>query len=374
MTCLINFSDRRGLSGILLFSLLMFFKAGIAEGNGFTEELKRHALIIAVYPVENLTGRVAPLKEFGQLIKDELRKRGVDILDEDRLSSFMASHRVRYVAGIDTQTAVALGKETGVQAVLIISLELYNDIPPPKIAIRGRLVSVGRWPEILWMDSVSLTGDDSPGLFELSIVNDPLILMKKAVMRFVELLSKGLLEVSSNTGSEGIDRVKDENGAFSAQMMKKRRVIVMPFFNKSGRNYAGEIMRNHFIEQLTKKGWFSVVEPGVLREILLQFRIIMADGPSLADIRAIASVIDVDFVFSGTVFDYNDYSGPIGIPKVGFIVNVVDVSKEKMIYSSMGYRRGNYNVFLFDWGTIRTAHRLAAIMAEEVVDEFQESR
>ena len=55
-------------------------------------------------------------------------------------------------------------------------------------------------------------------------------------------------------------------------------MAVIPFTNRSDRKYAGELMVLHFVNQLRKIGKFHVIEPGVIRHELLQYRVIMEEG------------------------------------------------------------------------------------------------
>ena len=106
--------------------------------------LREQNVRIAVYPVENLSGTPAPLKEIRQDLIDRLKLKGVRILDGEALEKFMAKHRIRYTGGIDKDTAMAFKTDAGVDSVLITSLELYSESVPPKISLTSRLVSTRR--------------------------------------------------------------------------------------------------------------------------------------------------------------------------------------------------------------------------------------
>ena len=136
---------------------------------------------IAVFPFENLSGSAVPLKSLRTSLSEELRRRGLRLLEEDALEKFMTRHRVRYTAGIDEQIARALKEETGVEGVLLTSIELYSEGVVPKIALTSRLVSTGDAPTILWMDGVGMAGDDHPGILNLGFISDPGLLTRKAL-------------------------------------------------------------------------------------------------------------------------------------------------------------------------------------------------
>ena len=251
-------------------------------------------LHIAVLPVQNLSGAAAPIKDIRQSLINNFKKQGFDILEEELLEKFMARHRVRYTGGIDGMTAQALKEETSVGAVLITSLELYDDRYPQKIALTSRLVSTGDKPTILWMDSIGIAGDDSPGILGLGLIEDPHALQEKAL----QLLTRSLTEYPSGrrdrldtrTGKKELWPEAPEcpppaspspcpysyvtkhppviNDRITIEWIKKKfspkvsylspvmasgtkyTVTVTPFLNESERKNAGEIMALHFIRAL----------------------------------------------------------------------------------------------------------------------------
>jgi hypothetical protein len=136
---------------------------------------------IAVFPIENLSGTPAPLKELGSELLVELRQEGMRLIEPGAVDDFIETHQVRYLGGIDEKTAAILREATGADAVLITTLELYSDVSPPKFSIIARLVSIKDVPEIIWMDSVGIAGDDSPGILGLGLIDDIKVLRGKGL-------------------------------------------------------------------------------------------------------------------------------------------------------------------------------------------------
>jgi TolB-like protein len=324
---------------------------------------------IAVYPVENLSGTPSPLKEIRQSVINRLKTGGFSVLEEGILEKFMAKHRIRYTGGIGQGTARAFKEETGTEAVLISSVELYSDGVPPKIALIARLVSTGDKPVILWMDGVGLAGDDSPGILGLGLIEDPQELRKKAMASLLDSLIRYL---SGKKGEMGVKSVKRK---FSPKIVyrspelspdKKYSVAVVPFFNSSDRKNAGEITALHFVEALTRFENFDVIEPGVVRQGFLNLRVIMEEGVSLANADIIFSILNVDLILSGKVLDYQDYQGVLGTPKVNFSVLLIERKSRLIVWSSESYNEGDNGVFLFDWGKINTAYTMTSQMAQAI--------
>jgi TolB-like protein len=147
---------------------------------------------------------------------------------------------------------------------------------------------------------------------------------------------------------------------------RKYRVAIAPFFNRSERKYAGEIMVLHFIRQLKRFDNFEVIEPAMVRQELLNSRIIMQDGISLADADALFAGLDADLLVSGRVMDYQDYQGALGKPKVDFSSMVIERKSREVVWSSDSHNEGDDGVFLFDRGRVNTAHAMASQMVQRV--------
>src|SRR5512139_3756010 len=176
MTSSTSFSNR-----VLVVLLAALVVQGCAAVTPQVLPVVSQAPLIAVLPVQNLSGGSAPLKELRQSILEILRKQGVGLLSDEDLQAFMARHRMRYVGGIDAGLSRAFGAETGSGGVLVVSLAHLDETPPPKVALFARLVSTGEIPKVIWTDSVGLAGDDAPGLLDIGLIEDPLVLAEKAL-------------------------------------------------------------------------------------------------------------------------------------------------------------------------------------------------
>ena len=355
---------------VILFAGLLFF-IGCTTGKGATKENlpgMGGRFLIAVLPMENLSGTAAPLREIRGALIDGLKARGIDVLQEDPLEKFMARHRIRYSGGIDKITAKEFKDEINCQAVLITSLELYNDTNPPKIALISRLVSSGDNPAILWIDGIGLAGDDSPGILGLGLIEDPKTLQKKVLNRLLDSLRESLSGGKESKGLEVKRKFRPKISFRSPVMEGKRKytVAVVPFFNRSERKYGAEIMSLHFVKHLKGFEQFDVIEPGVVRQQLLSLRIIMDQGVSLADAEAIFAKLNVDLVVTGQVLDYQDYQGSFGKPKVDFTAEVIERKSRKVVWSSTSYNQGDDGVFFFDWGRVNTASAMASQMVRSI--------
>lgn len=357
------------LSGAILFFFI--FLSGCATTKKMVTAEPQSAqgkLNIAVFPIENLSATAAPLKDIRLYLIERLIAQGFHILKDDVLEKFMAQHRIRYAGGIDRQTAKAFKEETGTEAVLITSLELFSDRVPPKIALISRLVSTGDNPVILWIDGIGLSGDDSPGILGLGLIEDPKELIGKALgslSKSVAAFLSGNKQTANDKGSQKFD----PKVAYRSPVLdpdRKYTLAVTPFFNRSDRKYGGEIMVLHFVRQLKEFENLDIIEPGVVRQDLLNLRIIMDEGVSLANADIISDTLNADLILTGKVIDYQDYQGVFGTPKVDFSIQLLERKSREVVWSSSSYNTGDDGVFFFDRGRVNTAHNLASEMARSI--------
>jgi hypothetical protein len=354
---------------IFLVFVLLLGKAWATEGTSKNAHTRGGKIFIAVLPFQNLSGTMAPLKEIRRLYVSELKKRGFHILEDEALERFMARTRIRYTGGINRAVAQAFKNETGVEGVLITSLELYSEVNPPKIALTSRLVSAGDNPTILWIDGAGLAGDDSPGILGLGLIEDPRALLEKAVARLTgsigEYFAKGKGHI------KGLKRKFRPKASYRSDLFnpgERYTVAVVPFLNMSGKRNAGEILELGFIRSLERFEQFDVIEPGLVRQQLLTLRIILPEGISLANADALFATLNADLILAANVFDYQDYQGVFGKPKVGFFVQLIGRKSKEVVWSSDSYNQGDDGVLIFDWGKVNTAHAMASQMTQWIVE------
>jgi hypothetical protein len=358
------------LCGAMILLGTLFFAFGCGgrpEAFQASSPAQEVRLRIAVFPVENLSGRVAPAGEIRRLLIQRLTSQGFSVLDDAALDRVITAHRIRFTAGVEKELAKAISEDAGVQAILIPSIELYDQTNPPKVAMFCRLVSTGDTPAILWIDGAGLAGDDSPGILGVGLIEDPQTLVQKAV----ESLARSLAQYDSETREEpkkGARKFRPKT-VYRSEILDaadKYSIAVVPFFNKSGRKYAGEIIALHMIRNLMTFQNFEIVEPGIVRQELLRYRVIMSDGVSLPETETILNAVNADLVLNGEVLDYQDYLGPEGTAKVDFSVLFIERKTRKVVYSSFSQNSGNDGVYFFDWGRVNTAHAMASQMARAI--------
>lgn len=393
---------------------------------------------IAVFPMENLSGTPVPLKELNDELNAVLKRAGVLIIEPAAVESFVESHRVRYLGGIDEITAAVLSAETGADAVLISTVELYSEAFPPKFSLISRMVSLKGVPEIVWMDSVGIAGDDAPGVLGLGLIDDLKVLRGKGVgligvslkryfsdppVRKQRVSARARREEDPFTLRELMEGIKAEKrlltdpsyprsrsrdtwgepdgtsiyedmspqnkfngglflsrynplGWYSSRDLlveQERTVAIIPFFNRSTRKHAAELQVLHLAKQLVADGSFKILEFGVIRDKLLNMRVIMNDGISIPSLDLVGISLGVDLLLNGVVFDYLDTVGYGSYPRIDFSMQMFDRDNKNILWSSYSHNQGNDGVYFFEYGRVTTAGALADKMCRALVLKLVEN-
>jgi hypothetical protein len=139
--------------------------------------------------------------------------------------------------------------------------------------------------------------------------------------------------------------------------------------NETKRGEAGEVVALHFLRQLATIPGVRIVEPGLVRKQLLEFRLIMPGGVSLDQASAMLKMLRANLVVSGYVRRFDEG----GVPRIDFTTLVLDRRRESIVWESTSYGQGTDGVVLFDFGTVSAPSNLLCAMAGSTVTVFHAS-
>jgi TolB-like protein len=338
-----------------------------------------HGTSIAILPFENLGDAAAPVAEIRETLRRKLADRGIVLLDDESLQKFMRQHRMRYIGGLARDMGRALSTETGAVAALVTSIDLYAEKDPPKLALTCRLVSAGEETHVLWMESAGLAGDERPGFLGLGRIEDPLVVRGRVTDRIAEALARHLSGAQARRDIAPLQprepRRFRPRSAYRSPVAPAAgsgpvRVAVLPFSDESATRHAGEILSLQILASLVRAGGVEVVEPGVVREVLLNARLIQEEGPSIPQADLLRSLLQVDVVLFGDVTEYTETGAGAAEPEIDFSVRAIDTARRQVVWSSVSHARGDDGIFFFGLGRVPTAHALATEMARGLVGEL----
>src|SRR6266568_2743000 len=331
--------------------------------------------LIAVFPVQNASGGNAPIRALGDALEEALAKRGIPTVPRRDVEAFLARNRFRFTGGVDRKMAQAL-RDEGIEVVLVPTLEQYAAPAPPRLALALRIVETRPIPTVAWAELVARSGDDSPGLLGLGVVE-----------RFEELERQVVAAAAASVEGWTRTRARGEPCARDARFEPRRQfrapvlddvgrrtVAVLPFRNETPRRGADEVVANELLAQLTRSGSFEVLDPAVVREQLLEHRLVLEGGVSIDRAMTILDLVQADLIVSGVVQLYSAPAGSRTAPTVGFSAFVIDRESAELVWSSSSVANGEDGVFLFGSGRIASASALACRMTRGVVDGIAGAR
>jgi hypothetical protein len=243
--------------------------------------------------------------------------------------------------------ARAIGEEIGATGVLLTSVDDWEIVEPPRFAITCRWISADADASVGWMETSAHHGHERPGMFGLGLVASIEILVLRATDEVADSLAAGV----GNIGTQALERVPDRfrpgtfavdpDWAASVASGRPVRAAVLPFLVDEGLRDTGEVLSNQLVRWLPATGRIEILEPGVVREALLEARVIQEGGPSLPQVDALRALLDVDLVVSGRVTDYEAMGSSPGSPFVGFSVRGIDVHTRQAVWTSFSFARGD---------------------------------
>ena len=147
---------------------------------------------LAVLPIDNATGVLAPLDIVERILVESLGERGFVVAPREHVEGFLAQRRIRYTGGLGFEVLRAMGQDLSVDAVLVTSEDLWVEEAPPRLGLNARAVRA-RDGAILWAEEIALAGEDRPGILGLGLISDPKALATAVIRRLAESLQEGLL-------------------------------------------------------------------------------------------------------------------------------------------------------------------------------------
>ena len=271
---------------------------------------------------------------------------------------------------MDPQGARAARDELKVGGVLVTTIERYLPGPPPRVGISMRLVSATDDPAILWIDGIGRSGDESPGLLGLGLESSVKKLEREVVSDLARSLARAVRDGGPRAPRCEAKRTFSPHVRYRAPRLSEvpsPRIAVLPFLNRARQASAGELMSLGVVRGLSAIDRFRVLEPGVVRDLALRFRLILEGGVTVQQARTMLGALEVDVVVTGEVFEYVD-GGSAGATRAHFSITAMDGRTGKVVWQSASYSSGDEARTVFDFGEVTSVQELRCLMVRNVVD------
>lgn len=338
----------------LLFAIsyLPFTDANAAQPSNlpsstFTKGAQKE--IIAIFPFENLTDNQDALTLVMPVLKAQLKKKGIEILDENIVTKFLLKERIRYTGYIPRDIAQKMGKELNASAILVGSINSFWLSENPQAGLSARLINSSNGT-IIWANQAAASGDD-----------------------FTTILGLGTVKTSDKLIPLIVDRLL---ASFSISPPHKEkefthRIAVIPFQNSSKHKDAGKIVTYMFLAELFKNKIFEPVEYGDIRRMIVDLRIKHEGELDYKSIESLAKSLDVDGILVGTVELYSEGLDTSSPPEAAIYARLIDTRKNRILWCDGYQLRGDEKVIAFDWGRIRSVDNVAYKVVQKLIEKME---
>jgi len=326
---------------------------------------------MAVIPFENLSGiRVASI-EIMPLIEKTVSQKGYQTLKKETLEKFLAEERIRFLDSIPTSVTQKLAKKFGLEAILTGTILSYVSGINPQVGLSARLIS--KEGDILWGQTIGITGEDMMGILELGRVEKIQDLSPIAVNHLLKTLrlKEGSVHLK---GQGGIKQALLMSGprVYRSKMLDSKEILrigVFPLDNWSTNREAGRIFLNLLILRLTNRELSKVTEPADVREIMIAEGIRSFDELNLDQLKRLQMRLNTRLFIGGTIYKYSEGLGAAGLasPEVELNLIMIDAETGKILWSGNHIRKGQDYMTFFEFGLIRNSVTLADQVLEEMV-------
>ncbi len=329
----------------LLFTLcfLLFAVQGYAKQNELGER-------IVIFPFENFSEDKNALAYVMPLIKEEIKKKGLILVDEDEVDKFLLKKRIRSTAYISRETAKKLSNELKVNVVLLGSINTFSSIETPHIGLSARLIRCSD-NSIIWANHQAATGED-----------------------FITVLGIGRIESMEKLARRVINKLFDSFNLTPRykEIESSYKIAVMPFYNKTKIRDMGMIVTYMFITELFKNERFIPMEFGDVRQLIVDLRIREKGEISLKNTKSISDLSGVDGIIVGTVDTYKIGLSDTSPPEVSISARLLDARTNKILWSDFDTYKGDDDIIVLDWRRIRSVENVAYKVVSRLIGKMSE--
>ncbi|MGB9716205.1 MAG: hypothetical protein ACPL1G_07350 [Thermodesulfovibrionales bacterium] len=347
----VNQSEKVKVLLLASTSLLIALCSIIFASHGYPAQ-QSQKIKIALFPFENLTDEKIALEQVMPVLRNQLERKGLELLDDNILNNFLLKKRVRNTGYISKDLAHEARNELRVDAIITGSINSFYLKENPQVGILIRMIDTSDG-NILWADQSSTTGEDFTTILGLGTV--------KSMDKLISLVVERLLSSFSNAS---FHKVKELT----------HKIAVMPFKNKSKHRDAGMVVTYMFLVELFKNRNFDPVEYGEIRETVVNLRLRQKGELDYKSIRKLSDILGVDGVLMGTVEQYSDGIDTSSPPEVAISARLINARKNRIIWSDSIHFKGDEEIKVLDWGRIRSIDNVAYKVVSKLIQKMEKAK
>ncbi|MBU2520694.1 MAG: hypothetical protein KKD50_00525 [Proteobacteria bacterium] len=156
---------------------------------------------IAIIPFDNLSGENYSIAfNFNNSLYDYLNREKLHVINKDILEQFFIKRRIRNIGSINRAVIRELGNVLGVDAIIMGSINELSGDKNPEVDLSVQMVDTLD-SSIIWMNSVSISGDDFATFLGIGKIRS----IEKLVEIAIKDLFKGLPKTFEGKKEKGMD-------------------------------------------------------------------------------------------------------------------------------------------------------------------------
>lgn len=307
---------------------------------------------IVLLSLTNYTTSPDAIGLFEPILRAQLGTLGMRVPEGDAVRQVLREHRIRAVGEVPTTGAAALHAELGADYALTGSYDVFiPDGVAPEAALSLRLIDLSTLT-VVWARSVGATGRDFESVFGLGQI----VATDDLAARLVA------------TATDGLRKVLDPSTGATAP--RGERVAVIQFDDIVLDAPGSGIVTAQTITQLVRRG-YTVVEPGVVRELFFDFQRFPRGGIDYELLAALHDSLGVALVVTGAVDQFHTGVPSVeqSYPSIAINGRVIDTETGRIMWIAQVSGDGDHELVL-GMGSTRAAAGVTGSTTSHMLNEL----
>ncbi|MEJ2191227.1 MAG: hypothetical protein P8Y39_02610 [Nitrospirota bacterium] len=298
---------------------------------------------VAVLPFQNLSDVYEARGLVMASVKEQMRKKGVDLVDDDDLKKVLLDMRVRSFGSLPEDVAAVLGARLGVRSVLVGCIFYAAEKDDPQLGLTARLIDT-KTGRVVWAEQSAASGEEFAKALGLGRIDTLEDLAPKAAGRLLETFTVQPMPL--------------------LQQESTFKIAVIPFENNTQTPHVGIVASYIVVVELFKSRRFDVIEYGNVREALIKLRMGPVGEMRHETIQELSDSLGADGILLGSVDEFLDKRSAALPPKVELTARLLDARRNRILWYDSVRTTGEKDMVLLTWeqtkSLIQTAYEAAA--------------
>ena len=322
---------------------------------------------VALLPLENVSGDERAGADVGAVLARALTARGYAVLRGQALETALEAGRVRYLDSLPDTMRTTLAGDLGARLLLTGAVYTYAEGPSAMLAFSARMVA----PDgaLHWASVFGFTARDTEGILGTGRAATLDALLREAAAAVArDLPPPGEPAAARPRGKPIHLGGPRASGAAALADLETRRVAVLPPEGFTPEARAGAIV-SHLLAVRLREAGLEAVEAADVRAAMRAEGVRTFRTMDAGQLRKVGERVGATLFLNGSVYAWRDSSPQGGgSPEVSLELSLVDVVRERVLWTAQHARTGRDYAFLLQRGEVTSAVGLADRVVREMLD------